>query len=83
MTNIESLFFGIGIGSTMIFLWNHFFRMVYHGIRVAGYECIRYTIAPEYRNDFSEWDKLWLIPRYFRRRFVYVFSAYWNGWEVE
>ena len=86
MTTIESLFFSIGIGSTIVFLWNHFFRMIYHGIRVAGTEAVHYIFCKpgdHYYKNFSDWDKLWLIPKFFTYRFIDVFINYWHGYEVE
>ena len=86
---LDTFFWIVGVMVTIVVgpvvLWLFLIKPFYHAMRVAsiqaGYAIFK-EIPEEIKKDMHPLDKLWIVPRLFRREFASTFMAYLDGREV-
>lgn len=66
MTYLETFFYVVGLVTTLCCLWTALIKHIFYGLKV-GYLEARDMLFLDLKTmkDWSEFDKLWLVPRAF------------------
>lgn len=87
--NIDAIFYGVGVGTTVFLSWLLIFRHIIHGLKEAISASIHIAkldfastdpdeVNVEVAKHFNNWDKLWLVPRHFRNVLFRETMKHWK-----
>lgn len=78
MTTFETIFYMIGLFTALIVGYLFFFKHVIVGVIEGAKEAkemLFLEYSDEIKNNWSQWDKLWLVPKVFRLWFFRGFIS--------
>ncbi len=84
---METVFYWIGVVFTAYAFWWFVLRHISHALSEAvsasiGFVCLDFTdpnqVNVEAAKHYSNWDKLWLVPRHFRNVFFRELIYHWR-----